>query len=69
MLLDNELLLIISNEHAPTFIINTHHSAAAQFASEFALTHEERVRGGRYTIEYNANKLRKYVIQITEISV
>ena len=42
MLLDDELLLFISNEHAPTFIIDIHHSAAAQFA----LTHRERIRGG-----------------------
>ena len=42
MLLDDELLLFISNEHAPTFIIDIYHSAAAQFA----LTHGERVRGG-----------------------
>ena len=42
MLLDDELLLFISNEHAPTFIIDTHHSAAVQFT----LTHGERIRGG-----------------------
>ena len=42
MLLDDELLLFISNEHASSFIIDTHHSAAAQFA----LTHGERNRGG-----------------------
>ena len=42
MLLDDELLLFILNEHAPTIIIDTHYSAAAQFA----LTHGERVRGG-----------------------
>ena len=53
MLLDDELLLIISNEHAPSFIINTHHSTAAQFA----LTHGKRVRGGIQL--YDSNKLRK----------
>ena len=42
MFLDDELVLFISNEHAPTFVIDTHHSAAAQFA----LTHGEGVRGG-----------------------
>ena len=42
MFLDDELVLFISNEHVPTFVINIHHSAAAQFA----LTHGERVRGG-----------------------
>ena len=42
MLLDDELLLFILNKHAPTFIIDIHHSTAAQFA----LTHGERVRGG-----------------------
>ena len=42
MLLDDELLLFISNKHAPTFIIDIHHSAAAQFSP----THGERVRGG-----------------------
>ena len=42
MFLDDELVLFISNEHAPTFVIDIHHSAAAQFA----LTHGERVRGG-----------------------
>ena len=42
MLLDDELFLFISNEHAPTFIIDIHHLAAAQFT----LTHGERVRGG-----------------------
>ena len=42
MLLDDELLLFISNEHAPTSITDIHHSAAAQFA----LIHGERVRGG-----------------------
>ena len=42
MLLDDELLLFISSEHAPTFIIDIHHLAGAQFT----LTHGERVRGG-----------------------
>ena len=42
MFLDDELVLFISNEHAPTFVIDIHHSAAAQFA----LTHGERIRGG-----------------------
>ena len=42
MFLDDELVLFISNEHVPTFVIGIHHSAAAQFA----LTHGERVRGG-----------------------
>ena len=46
MFLDDELVLFILNEHAPTFVIDIHsdihHSAAAQFA----LTHGERVRGG-----------------------
>ena len=42
MFLDDELVLFISNEHAPTFVIDIYHSAAAQFA----LTHGERVRGG-----------------------
>ena len=42
MFLEDELVLFISNEHAPTFVIDIHHSAAAQFA----LTHGERVRGG-----------------------
>ena len=42
MFLDDELVLFISNEHAPTFVIDIHHLAAAQFA----LTHGERVRGG-----------------------
>ena len=52
MLLDDELLLIILNEHAPTFIINTHHLATAQFA----LTHGERVRGGiQLNISYVSN--------------
>ena len=46
MLLDDELLLFISNEHAPTFIIDIQHSAAAQFA----LTHGERIRGGKQLI-------------------
>ena len=59
MLLDDELLLIISNEHVPTLIIDAHHSAAAQFT----LTHGERVTGG---IQLIISYVR---IQITEISV
>ena len=41
MLLDDELLLFISNEHAPTFIIDIPLRAA-----QFALTYGERIRGG-----------------------
>ena len=55
MFLDHELVLFISNEHAPTFVIDIHHSAAAQFA----LTHGERVRGGIQLIIMPIIKLRK----------